>query len=168
VIARRRLLALLPAAVLASAARAQDVGGLVSRGAQWQALPAPSTLGPAAGPFLVALPLVAAGGAPASVAFYGRSGGQRAGPALSFAYGVDALEYEVQVAGAAGASYREEWRLDGVRQPQLDTASSVPSDPALLTNAIQYSGGGPLPRGSYAVRILVAGFLAAEVAVTIV
>lgn len=167
-IARRRLLALVPAALLASAVRAQDAGGLVSRGAEWQAPSEPSAGAPAAGPFLVALPLVAAGGAPASVAFYGRSAGQRIGPALSFGYGVDALEYEVRVAGAAGATYREEWRLDGVRQPQLDTSSIVPSDPALLTNAIQYSGGGPLPRGSYAVRIVIAGFLAAEAAVTIV
>jgi hypothetical protein len=167
VIARRRLLALLPAALLASAVRAQEAGRLVPRGARWQIPPESAHRVAASGPFLVALPLIVAAGAPASVTFYGRSGGQRAGPALSFGYGIDALEYEVRVVGAAGASYREEWRLDGVRQPQLDTASSVPTDPALLTNAIQFSSGGPLPRGSYAVRIVIAGFLAAEAAVTI-
>jgi hypothetical protein len=154
--------------MLASLAAAQERGRLVRRGGQWriEAPPAPAVAGGAL-PHTIGLPLLVASGAPAALQFFGRAGQGRIGPALSFDYGITALEYEVRVSGAAGHSYREQWSLDALRQPQLDITSVVPGSPALLSNAIQFSTGGPLPRGVYRVLVLIAEFVAADASVQI-
>jgi hypothetical protein len=101
------------------------------------------------------------------VTWYGRLGDSRSGPATQFSYGITGLEYEVRVVGAAGASYREEWSLDGRRTPQLDSQGNVPASPATFTNTILYSTNQPLPRGIYQLRVLIADYPAAVVSVQI-
>jgi hypothetical protein len=164
---RRVWLIVLALALGALPAGAQEGAGLIVQGATWHISAAPAAL--PAGPALyrAALPLITAPGAPAAVLFYGRTGDLRTGPGQVFAYGITALEYEVRVAGAQGLPYREEWSLDGQRQPQLDSAGTVPGSPATLTNALLFSAGGPLPRGSYRLRFLIAEFVAADTTVEI-
>ena len=168
---RRRLIISAPVLLLVSIARAQQAGYVFSQGGTWlpgrpTSIVAVHQIGTAG--YTVFLPHLSVAGAAAIVQVFGRSAGQRIGPALQFGYGVTALEYEVAIAGAAGASYRESWTLDGQPQPQLDLSSTVPDNAALFRNTIQFSAGGALPAAVYHLRVFVAEFLAAELSIQII
>jgi len=140
---------------------------LVARGVVWQLAPAPQAAQALPSPYRQQLPIIVTSGAPASVAFFGRTGDLRNGPANQYGYGITALEYEIQIVGAAGLPYREEWSVDGQSKPQLGSQGIIPASPAMLTNALLYSTGAPLPRGTYRLRLIVAEFLAADTSVVV-
>ncbi len=164
---RRRLLASIPILFGNSIGFAEEQPSLMALQGVWNPQPASNSLAPLGVLYQVALPLITAAGAPASILFYGITGTLRVGPASAFSYGISAIEYEVRIAGAAGQSYREEWSRDGVRQPQLDTQSNIPSDSALFVNRIQLNTGGAVPRGDYRLRVLVAELIGADVHVNV-
>lgn len=148
--------------------QAQPAPQLISRGVVWVVAPAPQAPAlPEQLAYRQHLPLISARGAPATVAFFGRTGELRSGPAVQFDYGITALEYEIQIMGAANLPYREEWSVDGQSKPQLGSSGIIPASPATLTNALLYSTGEPLPRGSYRLRLLIDGFVAADRTVVI-
>ncbi len=167
-VSRRRALMLAPLALLAVVrVRGEEATHLVSGGAFWRVeTPTPSAVIAAVAPAAF-LPAIVVPGAPATVQFYGRAGDLRSGPATTFGFGITALEYEIGVIGAQGLIYREEWSLNGIRQLQLDGGGVVPGSPAVLSNSILQSDSSPLPRGTYRLRFLLDGFLAADVSVTI-
>jgi hypothetical protein len=105
---------------------------------------------------------------PTSVRFgAGLVDGALTGEAEAFAYGITALFYQVEVAGAAGRPFREEWLVDGVRRPELDRAGTLPPDSFSYASGITLSTGAPLPRGVYELRLFVDGILSGSGLATI-
>jgi hypothetical protein len=140
---------------------------LVVRGVVWQMAPAPQVAPSLVSLYRQQLPMVVTSGVPATIAFFGRTGDLRSGPANQFGYGITALEYEIQIVGAAGLPYREEWSVDGQSKPQLGSQGTIPASTATLTNALLYSTGAPLPRGTYRLRFFIAEYVAADTSVVV-
>jgi hypothetical protein len=85
----------------------------------------------------------------------GANQGQLIGEASRFGVGLTALHYRVDLRDAAGKPFREEWTVNGQRQPNLDRRGTIPIDTSVLSSAIALSTGNPLPPGTYQLRILV-------------
>ena len=76
-----------------------------------------------------------------------------------FAYGIARLYYRYTVVGAPGQSYRTEWFVDNLRQPQLDDSGTILDTSAVFTNFFCSPTLGscdqPVPRGAYRVTFYI-------------
>jgi hypothetical protein len=167
--ARRRMLAALPLALAAGVARAQQGGWLISTGGHWSVgAPAGQASHTIAGvQNQVWLPHVVAPGPLVQITFYGQLGDTVVGPGRQFPSGITGLFYEIQITGAAGMRFREEWQLSGRLQPQLGAEGTIPGSPATRTNTILLGSGGPLPAGTYRLRFFIDDLIFADIAVAV-
>lgn len=144
----------LAALLLALPAAAEEV-------APGQTLPAPPTT--------LYAPMLLNAPAPVPMIRFGtgRQGDELIGIEQRFPYGLTQLFYALRFVGATGETYREEWTVAGRREPLLDASGVLAGDPATIINSLERTGGGPLPRGSYSVRIFI-GDQPAEVATALI
>jgi hypothetical protein len=81
------------------------------------------------------------------------SNGNPVNPGTTFAFGLKSLYYFVTIKGAQGHTYREEWIINNLREPQLDYSTTIPFDAAQHSDAIYYASGKSLEPGKYQLNI---------------
>ncbi len=132
----------------------------------WQTEPASqqNPVVPEPGTALVYLPLILQPPPPPTTIRFGATfrNGALGEEGTSFAFGLQELHYQISVRDGVGRSFREEWIVDGQRQPALDRSGTIPPESVYLGSAIALSTSNPLPRGTYQLRFFVDGQLAAQ------
>ena len=114
---------------------------------------ASTTVGPAAQPVLYIALVRTAPKVSIQFAASTDSNGDPVNPTTTFTFGLKTLYYFVTIIGAQGYAYREEWTINGDREPQLDFSSTIPSDGIRYSDAIIYPSGKSLDRGTYQLNI---------------
>lgn len=108
--------------------------------------------------FQVWIPVIAeAPGPSARVRFgAGRNGDELLEEGTSFSFGLTTLYYAVSITDSTEGRFREEWIINGQRQPTLDRSGLLPQpEGGSYLSGITLSTGAPLPLGEYELRIFV-------------
>ncbi|NCC31271.1 MAG: hypothetical protein EOM24_04500 [Chloroflexia bacterium] len=114
-------------------------------------------------PFQVWIPVIAETPGPRARVRFGadRNGDELLEEGTSFSFGLTTLYYAVSITDSTEGHFREEWIINGLRQPTLERSGLLPHpDGGSYLSGITLSTGVPLPIGAYELHIFVDARLA--------
>ncbi|WP_129676494.1 hypothetical protein [Candidatus Chloroploca sp. Khr17] len=114
-------------------------------------------------PFQVWIPVIAEAPGPRANLRFGadRDGDELLEEGTSFSFGLTTLYYAVRITDSSEGHFREEWIINGQRQPTLERSGLLPQpEGGSYLSGITLSTGAPLPIGVYELHIFVDARLA--------